>query len=598
MTRFKTLILSILTVAIATAVISPALGQDEDDFWFGTVQSISFEPTQEGTENLVVEIKEDLDEMNVKEFDLENVYHSLVNEGKLFKLTLDGIFPGDWAGRELRSDLGNRCKVLEQEGFAEKEGQFFTRTDKPIKSTIIEYRSEKPIYYAFLPLEVKGDRVTIKIKINEAQPLDTTANGPGVNQDIIEVMRPDFDNPMPMNVFEMEYSQYMQTMGESDENDPRVAILRRLEGVPTNAFVTVYYPARNLSPRTLSDLVKHKLSVLGTITTEDDTAMLVITDYNSYVRAIIEALNRLDIRTPQVMIEVKIIELAYTDEKDIGAGVTFSSQSDEWASNFGSSLSPALDPNFPILSGGGTYMGVSDILQLNMMLNALIKKDRAKILARPRIMALNNERSSFKAGTKVPYVRRRSFSSSNQRDLRDSTTESSNRNLRWENESKDTSYIYDDPDFNNEHEYFRRSYINEQDNSSINKSISDNRSQSTDMNMMDDFMDIGIELSVTPHILNSRDIRLDIQPSYTEITGIAPGSNLPVLSNRELNNSVRVKDGETFLLGGLFREKTLKVKSRVPILGSIPIIKHLFTHTREEKKKTEIIFIIKVDLLS
>jgi type II secretory pathway component GspD/PulD (secretin) len=67
---------------------------------------------------------------------------------------------------------------------------------------------------------------------------------------------------------------------------------------------------------------------------------------------------------------------------------------------------------------------------------------------------------------------------------------------------------------------------------------------------------------------------------------------LPVVDTRKVTTTVRVKYGQTITIGGLTQENTRKVQNKIPILGHIPILGYLFSHTEYEKQKTDIVIFI------
>jgi len=65
-----------------------------------------------------------------------------------------------------------------------------------------------------------------------------------------------------------------------------------------------------------------------------------------------------------------------------------------------------------------------------------------------------------------------------------------------------------------------------------------------------------------------------------------------VISTRNADATVRIKNGETIIIGGLIDESDRKNITKIPLAGDIPIIKELFTKTTDEKERTEIVFLI------
>lgn len=109
-------------------------------------------------------------------------------------------------------------------------------------------------------------------------------------------------------------------------------------------------------------------------------------------------------------------------------------------------------------------------------------------------------------------------------------------------------------------------------------------------------IDVGIILDVTPQIAEDGTIIMNIHPSITEKTGekIAPDgrSTFPLLSVRETDTTVRVKEGQTVIIAGLMQEKTEKTLTGVPGLQSLPLFGNLFRYRTETKRNSELVIMI------
>ena len=109
-------------------------------------------------------------------------------------------------------------------------------------------------------------------------------------------------------------------------------------------------------------------------------------------------------------------------------------------------------------------------------------------------------------------------------------------------------------------------------------------------------IDIGIILDVTPQIAEDGTIIMNIHPSITEKTGekVTPDgkTTFPLLSVRETDTTVRVREGETILIAGLMQEKKEETRIAVPGLGAIPLLGNLFRYKAETKRNTELVIMI------
>ena len=109
-------------------------------------------------------------------------------------------------------------------------------------------------------------------------------------------------------------------------------------------------------------------------------------------------------------------------------------------------------------------------------------------------------------------------------------------------------------------------------------------------------IDIGIILDVTPQIAEDGTIIMNIHPSITDQTGsvTAPDgkSTFPLLSVRETDTTLRVRDGQTIIIAGLMQEKTLENYTGFPVLDSLPLLGGLFRYKTGTKTNSELVIMI------
>jgi MSHA biogenesis protein MshL len=109
-------------------------------------------------------------------------------------------------------------------------------------------------------------------------------------------------------------------------------------------------------------------------------------------------------------------------------------------------------------------------------------------------------------------------------------------------------------------------------------------------------IDVGIILDVTPQISPDGTIIMTIHPSITEKTGerVTPDgkTTFPLLSVRETDTTVKVKDNETIIIAGLMQEKKEQTVIGIPGLQSIPLLGWLFRYKAEKKSNTELVIMI------
>jgi len=109
-----------------------------------------------------------------------------------------------------------------------------------------------------------------------------------------------------------------------------------------------------------------------------------------------------------------------------------------------------------------------------------------------------------------------------------------------------------------------------------------------------DFIDAGVKLKIIPQLGEDNYITTFIQPEISSISEwrVTPAGEFPVISTRNASSTIRVKNGETIVIGGLMLDSDRVNTSRIPILGQFPIINLFFQNRVVEQEKTEIVFMI------
>jgi len=111
-------------------------------------------------------------------------------------------------------------------------------------------------------------------------------------------------------------------------------------------------------------------------------------------------------------------------------------------------------------------------------------------------------------------------------------------------------------------------------------------------------IDVGITLVVTPHINPNGEITLTLAPSVSSASFRQElGTALPVVNERTAIASVLVKDGESIVIAGLVEDSESTSKTQVPILGDIPLVGKLFSHTKKQHIQDELVILVTPELV-
>ncbi|WP_256202421.1 type II secretion system protein GspD, partial [Stenotrophomonas pictorum] len=247
-------------------------------------------------------------------------------------------------------------------------------------------------------------------------------------------------------------------------------------------------------------------------------------------RAIQGVLARLDQPARQVVIEVTVAEVTMTDEFSHGI---------EWALrnvsvNGMSGPVTALQGLAGTGGGGLVWQGVSSSGQVKALLNLFAKDSRVSILSTPRILVKSGESASIDVGTEVPIITSQATAS----DLPSTGG-----------------------------------------NSSILQSVQ--------------YRKTGVLLDIEAVVHSGQRVDLKISQEVSEATPTDTSEiSSPSVFSRKLNTSLSLADGESTLLGGLISSTRSDGKTKVPLLGDIPILGKAFQSAKRSGTRTELLMLI------
>jgi type II secretory pathway component GspD/PulD (secretin) len=107
---------------------------------------------------------------------------------------------------------------------------------------------------------------------------------------------------------------------------------------------------------------------------------------------------------------------------------------------------------------------------------------------------------------------------------------------------------------------------------------------------------VGISLEVTPYVSEAGEITVELAAIVSDVTGMG-ATGLPLVNTRDVSTKITVTDGESIVIGGLQSDITRKTVKKVPLLGDIPILGHLFRNTSTEINKSQIVIVITPHLI-
>lgn len=271
---------------------------------------------------------------------------------------------------------------------------------------------------------------------------------------------------------------------------------------------------------------------------DDRTNSLLVIGTGEDIAKIKNAVKAIDVPAPQVVIEVKLVEMSTSAARQLGGEFGFG------GSKFGVSnnvtnpgdITGTGSPTAGVpASGGGTSITFSAMgnitSNLNARITALVRNGSAKVLANPRIATQDSSEANIKIVNKVPIIQTNFQSGGSGGGLATESVE---------------------------------------------------------------FKDIGETLRIKPRIDYNGFVTMEIEPTIS-VRGkdvIVNRNPVPEINERTLKTKMRVADGETVVIGGLIRRNTNESVTKMPLLGDIPIIGFMFKQNTTSFEETEVLIMV------
>jgi len=108
------------------------------------------------------------------------------------------------------------------------------------------------------------------------------------------------------------------------------------------------------------------------------------------------------------------------------------------------------------------------------------------------------------------------------------------------------------------------------------------------------YLDVGVNIDVTPHVHADREVTLKISMEISSVINQASigGISQPIIGQKKIEHEIRLKDGESSLIGGIFDDSQTRALSGIPGLAQIPILRYLFGQVTQDKSQDETVFAI------
>ncbi len=327
----------------------------------------------------------------------------------------------------------------------------------------------------------------------------------------------------------------------------------KLEDLVTELIPVNYATAKDIIPQ-----VKGVLSERGDVKVDERTNILIVKDIAKNIPEVKNLVKSLDTKTPQVLIEARIIEANLTFQRELGVSWGFeATSSSDRAGNVrrrvivgGGTNTPSTTPgattdmtlgsststvvNLPAVARGGVpgttgATGVIEFLltsihglrELDIAISAHENKGDVKIISSPKIATLHNKEASIEQGLRIPY-----------------------------------------------------------------------RKLTTEGTITTDFIDANLKLTVTPLVTNDGHIKLNIKAKKDAPDQSIVVDGVPSIDKKEAITEVLVKDNGVVVIAGVYSIEKSEGVEGIPLLSKIPLLGWLFKReAKEDKRKDLLIFI-------
>lgn len=266
--------------------------------------------------------------------------------------------------------------------------------------------------------------------------------------------------------------------------------------------------------------------------------LLLVTAQPDGLEAFEETMNLFYASVPQILIEVKVVEVSHGDTLDLGVSQTSSSTPTLKTRGKGGFLKQIISkfPNSSITASGAaagpssegliTIGGIHDNFDLNAQLEMLQTQAKADIVSHPRIAVRNGGMAVINTTTQIPYPQAQIIGNNTKTSIK--------------------------------------------------------------------FANVGVTLAIRPVVTPGDMVYLQIQADVSAVTGFSNTDPIPTpnISTRRATTQVLLPSGKSTAIGGLITRNHFENVSKLPILGDIPILGYLFRSTFTQNSYNEVIFMI------
>jgi len=328
------------------------------------------------------------------------------------------------------------------------------------------------------------------------------------------------------------------------------------------------------------------LSPRGTATVDSRTNIIIVRDTEEKLEEVRAMLARLDVAVRQVLIEARIVNVSTDFGRDLGirwGGAGSLPTGDNW--RYGGSQAATLQESNNLIA---RQLAVQE---------AILAGENARIESLQTgtdpslVEALVNQAI---AGVPIP-TGEVSFPDALAVDLGVQSTEASSFSIGYTGNSGLIELELSALESSGNGEVIARPKVTTQDKvtAEIRSGVRipyQSQAGGTAGGSTTEFEDAVLSLIVTPQITPDGRINMELQIQQDSVA--AGSGSVPAINTNEVTTSALVNDGETIVLGGVFREESTTIETKTPLLGDIPYVGRLFKRTASERRRTELLIFI------
>jgi type II secretory pathway component GspD/PulD (secretin) len=326
----------------------------------------------------------------------------------------------------------------------------------------------------------------------------------------------------------------------------------QLAQLPSAEF---HYQLRYLRPtdmEQIKELIKPMLSPgTGIVNFEPKTNTIIIIDSAHRIEQARELLHGIDKAKGQIIVETKILRVNSGAAERTGVNWSTSLGKDGTTIRLARDLNSVFGLDSPVADAADVASSnlVLSPLQLSGVLRALAEGGLASQISNPTLITEDNEQATISIIDRIPIITTTTTATSG------SNNPTVTEEVRYKIDTSDGT-ITENPDKHRE---------------------------------------IGISLVVTPTVLPDGTVRMRMRPRSAQIVEkikSITGNEYPRVTESMVESLARVPDGHSLVVGGFYGEAQINGKTKVPVLGDVPVLNFFFKSKEATKEKTSLVFIV------